>query len=217
MTCKRFEHWAGLYAGGELDRRLALKLERHLTECPACHDLVEGLRETEGAIKGLRDETLSPSLFLDLRQKVRQAIEDEPTSLQTLSLLRARWQWTVVVSLAVLLTVTALSFFLPRAPDTPEPLVEKSPAASSPTTPQSQESPETGPLIGGIQPVEEQEHPERTMSALHAASQRPGLPETETKPADSSIARTDSDDLVVKLVTDNPNVVIYWLVERNGG
>ena len=42
-------------------------------------------------------------------------------------------------------------------------------------------------------------------------------PEVRVAAADPAPTKRVGEDLVVKIVTDNSDVVIYWLVEQNGG
>jgi hypothetical protein len=70
--------------------------------------------------------------------------------------------------------------------------------------------PETRPLVAD-------ETPPRTVVDV-ADDTQPKSTETEQMAMATAVKdESPTEDLVVKLVTDDPDIVIYWLVERNGG
>jgi anti-sigma factor RsiW len=208
MSCNRYERWAGLYVGGDLDGAAVRKLEEHLESCADCRELLEGLRQTRVAIEGSRDEPLGDSVLRDFRQGVMERVEADSTRAPFWldGFGKAGWRWVLAGSLALVLAAVWLALFTLRTVDSPERTAER--VAPTPTTaPPSR----TTTSIPDLQPpVVKQEPPvavlhEPEPAIVEPASQKP----VEVEPA--------AEDLVVKLVTDNPDIVIYWLVERNGG
>jgi hypothetical protein len=66
-------------------------------------------------------------------------------------------------------------------------------------------------------PLVADETPPRTVVDV-ANDAQPQSSETEQMAMATAVRdESPAEDLVVKLVTDDPDIVIYWLVERNGG
>jgi hypothetical protein len=165
-------------------------------------------------MEGLRDEPLGGSVLLGFRQRILETIEAEADSTRAPApwngFGKAWWRWGLVGSLALLLLVAlTVLFFVPRTVDSPGRMAEEAPSAEAPITIPSRE---TTTSLPAEPPVEEREPP----------PQYAVLDESETPAVELSFPETvkddrHADDMVVKLVTDNPDIVIYWLVERNGG
>jgi hypothetical protein len=213
MSCKKYEHWAGLYVGGDLDGPRVRKLERHLEDCADCCELVEGLGHTRAAVEGLRDEQLDGSVLVDFRKRILETIEAEAETTRAPARWdgfgKAWWRWSLVGSLAMLLVALAALFFIPRSIDSPVRVAEEARSVEAPTTIPSRETETSLPAEPA---VEKREPP----------PQFAGLDETETPAVEPSFPETEEGDrptdvVVVKLLTDNPDIVIYWLVESNGG
>jgi hypothetical protein len=214
MSCKRYEHWAGLYVGGDLDRPRVRKLERHLEDCADCRELVEGLGQTRAAVEGLRDEPLDGSVLEDLHQGILETIQAEADSARAPARRdgfgKAWWRWGLVGSLAMLLVaLAAVLFFIPRTIDSPGQIVEEAPPVEAPVTipPRETETP-----LPAETTVEKHEPPPHY--AVLDVAETPDVEASFPEPVEDD---RHADDLVVKLLTDNPDIVIYWLVERNGG
>jgi hypothetical protein len=205
MSCKRYEHWAGLYVGGDLDGSRARKLERHLADCAECRELVEGLGETRAAIEGLRDESLDGSVLQDFRKRIFETIEADAGSAGA----PAWWYWGLAGSLAMLLIALTGWFFIPRTIESPRQVAEEAPPAEVPATIPPRE---TTTSLPAEPTVEKHEPPTKyaVMDETDSPTVEPSFPETDEGPR-------DADVVVVKLLTDNPDIVIYWLVESNGG
>jgi hypothetical protein len=98
-----------------------------------------------------------------------------------------RWGWALAGTLAVL--ILGLVVFLRTDTETPEPerVVDAPRVEATSTAP----------------PVAEPSTPAEVERA----------PDPEPAPD----AEAQVEDMVVKIMTDNPDIVIYWLVEQNGG
>jgi hypothetical protein len=205
MSCKRYELWAGLYVGGDLDGSRARKLEQHLADCAECRELVEGLGETRAAIEGLRDESLDGSVLQDFRERILETIEADADSAGA----PAWWYWGLAGSLAMLLMALTVWFFIPRTIESPGQVAEEAPLTEAPATIPPRETSTSLP----VEPtVERREPPTKhaVMGETEKPAVEPSFPETEE-------GDRHTDVVVVKLLTDNPDIVIYWLVESNGG
>jgi hypothetical protein len=84
--------------------------------------------------------------------------------------------------------------------------VEDSTTDQEPRAPE----PEDRPLVA-------EETPPRTVVDVADDSQPRSTGTEQMAMATAVRDESPAEDLVVKLVTDDPDIVIYWLVERNGG
>ena len=68
MTCREFEPLIALYVEGDLDD--AAGVERHLTECAVCRELLEDLRSSQAALKELALDPVDSALLSEVRSGV---------------------------------------------------------------------------------------------------------------------------------------------------
>ncbi|MBI3951736.1 MAG: zf-HC2 domain-containing protein [Acidobacteria bacterium] len=228
MSCQRFERLIALHVEGDLPTRQAQRLERHFISCAACREFVEGLRESQIALKGLGLEFVSETIFQELRQRVLDEIavsQAQPKTTAWMSVFQ-RWQWQVGLAGAMIMLLVGFVLYL-FLPETPKPPVAKRPAQSPKVV---------APAPAPASPVPVKSAPNRIAAqgsrrTAATANRRPlGEPRIEAVNQDFSFMRIEpltieplkieppaaSDELVVKLVTDDPEVVIYWLVDRKG-
>ena len=199
MSCTSFENWIALYVEGDLARRKARRLERHLDECPACRDLAASLKESQQALKSLRSEAFDGAAL----EQVRSRVLGELAARAQAPSWFYRWDWRF--ALAGLLLATALGVTVWR--------VARREAPKPNSARITVESPLPRPPTAGVVPAA----PVRKATRRRAAH-GPKL-ELARTPAEAIRAESHqaSEPLMVKLVTDDPDVVIIWLVDRNGG
>ncbi|RMG55772.1 MAG: hypothetical protein D6723_01950 [Acidobacteria bacterium] len=226
MSCRRWERMMALYIGGELSPWRERRVERHLRSCSTCRSFIRDLEDMRGALHSLRGEPVDHRVLEGIRRSVlaeMAAHQSAQTSAHGPGILR-RWPWPVGLAGVVLVVVAATLVFFqwsrtevevsesPRVRDTgassgsPARLGKPSmptlsarkdsappPNARIARTRRASESPRTGPPHAGRPPLK--------------------IPDDESTTAEPP---SGSDQLVVKLVTENPDIVIYWLVDREG-
>jgi hypothetical protein len=212
MKCSRWQQRIALYVGGDLETRQIRGVERHLDTCSACRELAEALRRDLEVLAGLESDELNGVAFGSVRGEVMAEVEKRTASpLAAVLSNHSR----VAMAAAVVAVVAALVVMWPNGgPEEPriaEENVRKPTAAA--------ENPiETGP--------EEPDAPVVTVSEF--AEPQPPVLEREPK---TLIARAEPpsvahqsvvspsapvEPMTMKILTDDPDVVIYWIVDSKG-
>jgi len=242
MNCNSYEELIALYAEGDLDPSRAKNVESHLKSCASCQRFLSKLAASQAMVKELAAESLDPASFNFVRQRVMQEVNRRqaarPVWWRFLSPALTQWRPTWVAALAVLVV---LGFLLqwqlwrkPVGPDKPDgppvvsapPVQEKASATKPPekmTPKPEQQSSEPGPkqfakrdrtpapqelvLPVGVEPdaVTEESEP--------AVEQGANLEPEPPQPAD--VTPEPPPPLVIKLITNDPNIVIVWLVDQD--
>ena len=244
MNCNSFEALIALYAEGDLDSFRARSVESHLKSCASCRRFLSELEASQAMVKELAGESLDPASFNVVRQRVMQEVNRRqaarPPWWPFLSPALAQWRPAWVAALAVLV---ALGFLLQwqlwRKPagsdgaDSPTvasapPVRKDGPEASGTNlpekmTPKSESSPElatrqfakrhkTPAPRGFLLPTGVQS------DAVAAESEPPveqGSNLEPEAPPPADITPEPPPPLVIKLITDDPNIVIVWLVDQD--
>jgi hypothetical protein len=173
MTCREYEPLIALYVEGDLNNR---EVERHLSECPACRELLEDLQASLAALKEL---SAVDAVFLSaVRAGVLAKIEGRRLT---------AWPWIAAFAAAVVLIAVVL--MPPRKPA----LIAKTYSGAD-------------PLVRG--------RPPGRPSVIAQASPKAKRGRPGGRPRTKGSA--PQEPLVVKMLTDDPNIVIIWLVDQRG-
>jgi hypothetical protein len=229
MTCRRRENDLALYVEGDLPADRIPALEDHLRECPVCGGFFAELAASQKAVRDLAAEPIGGSVQAAVRARIASAGTRPPR--------HGAAAWGVAVA-AGLAAVAAATYWLAQPSVlTPDSVGRATPPAAS----SASESGPKRPALAALQPAERApEHeqslvrPERPIS-LHAESRRPA----------SALSSEDADQLaravvavsridrvtdavpepppspipatLVRLATDDPDIVIYWRLDSDGG
>jgi len=243
MSCNSFQEWIALYVEGDLDPSRARNVELHLSSCTSCQHFLSKVKGSQAMVKGLAAESLDPATFKVVRQRVMQEVSRRrparPVWWRFLSPAVAQWRPAWIAALAALVV---LGFLLQRqlwrkpagsdGADTPA-------AASAPAIPRGSpyaSLPSPSEKIGRGQPTGEpairQFAIRHTSPASHdllsPAETEPEAVAAESEPLVEQGSNLEPDapppaditpepppPLVIKLVTDDPNIVIVWLVDQD--
>ena len=240
MNCNSFEELIALHAEGDLESSQAISVELHLKSCASCQRFLAELKASQALVKELAEESLDPASFNVVRQRVMQAVNRRqaarPIWWRFLPPALAEWRpaWA-----AALVALVALGFLLQwqlwRGRDNqteltlresvPHRMSERKARTASPANPprkpdlgqesrrnrQRGNSPSatcvwrltTSSPTGSQPEVAEDEPPVEQGSNLEPEQPPPADVPAEPPPP-----------LVIKLVTDDPNIVIVWLVDQ---
>jgi len=188
MNCRNWEERIALYAGGDLPLAEAVEVERHLGDCPGCQVFASGLKESLELLQGAHAEPVAAAHFAAVRARVMAELEGA----------RQPW-WRKVWVYGLAAAAAALFLILALRPGPPAPVHHLAVQAPPPAAPV--EAPPVVPRVAS--------HVQRK-----SATRRPHL-EVSVRPP---LARAPDlgPPVVVKLVTDDPDVVIYWITDKSG-
>jgi hypothetical protein len=225
MKCAHSEQDIALFVEGDLGPAALHAIEGHLAECPDCRALAEELRTSQATFKDLRQEVVNPASVLDLRRRVLVEL-DELDSKTEWGRKIERWLFLgarrgyaaagVAFVLAVCVSASIVWRFSLNRPLPPS-------ATTSLTTVQEKPADRPQPYPEAEAAEAAEQVPARTavvkrtntfVPATGAESRRSRIGGVVTA---TQAPAGDSKEVVVKLLTDDPNIVIYWLVDQNGG
>jgi len=228
MKCERRESALALYVGGDLDRHQAGVLEQHLAACPRCRALLVELQASQGALKALATEPLDERALGSVRASVRAGLDRAEAARPWWS---GAWQWvlaggvvlgalgahfagrprTTVPPPAAASAAPAGNAGLPSAPETRRETARASSAIAVPRDIRlraRRPAPRT-PAYGLT--VEEADQLARAVVALSRIERVPTGTELEPD-LDQQATPT-----LMRLATADPDVVIYWQLNSDGG
>ena len=202
MRCSRWQRWIALDVGGDLDHRRRLKLGRHLEQCASCRDLESELRQGRESLQGL-DLRADANLSLgSIHGQVMQAIADRP---RIAGFGIPRFALIAAAAAAVVI----LAVFLRQGP------VERGPHESrytvSTPTEISAPVPVRAPPVENA--VEYSSEPE-SMATEPVVVARKHL--ASTGPSVELRLPVSAEPMTIKILTEDPEVVIYWIVDPKG-
>jgi hypothetical protein len=196
MKCSYSENDLALFAGNDLEPAKMDEIDAHLPLCETCRQLVQDLRETELLFRSARQDTVNAAALGRVRGNVLEQL-----ALRSVRTSWGRWVYALAgVGFAVVVCIGLWSS-LPRENVTvistavPEPL-PRLPVSPAPSV--SSTDSDVRPTVSAprVKPV--RRHPQRET--------REETPSSES-----------STEIAVKLLTDDPNIIIYWLVDQKGG
>jgi Putative zinc-finger len=245
MNCKSLEESIALYAQGDLDPSRARYVELHLKSCASCQRFFKELEASQSLVKALADELPDPASFSIVRQRVMQEVkrrqQARPAWWRCLSPALAQWRPAWAAALAVLVAFGFLLHWqLWRKPAGPEVPDNPRIAAAPPAQENSAGSPArdiTEPIVPG-----QQSSSREPTTRLFARQLKPSAldrlalpvdvepeslsaePEPEVEqgsnlepepPPPADVIPEPPPPLVIKLITDDPNIIIIWLVDQD--
>jgi hypothetical protein len=193
MNCRQSENELALYVEGDLPQAKTSELDVHLLSCARCRLVVEELRETQSLFKGMKQETVSPQALAQLRTSVFGQI-----GVRNSTPAWGRWVYALAgIGFVVAVAVGVATIYRHSTANVQQVVQRQS------VEPRSIERADVV--------INEQPPRPRLRRALPSLKRR-GMgepqPQRQAEPP---------KEIMVKLLTDDPNVVIYWLVDENGG
>ena len=188
MNCSDWEVRLALYAGGDLPKDEASQVERHLGECPGCQMFSSGLKESQELLQQLHCEPLAPAHFAAVRARVLAELERRHRPFW-----RRGWVFGFAAVAAALLLMLAVRPGLWPSPKPPVVALEHPPAGSA------------GGLAAGVF-VPAGNIPVGTREPQPTAHYE-RRPRPKAKPG---------EPVLIRVVSDNPDVVIYWIADTKG-
>ena len=187
MTCGDFEKLIALDVEGDLAAPQAERVTAHLEACRTCRKFQERLRASQAMFKSVAQEAPDEATLQAVRRGVLNRLPAERTPLAF-----PLWQFAVGVGVTAILILALVMHRRPTPAPSP---ISASTTESKPTLEVARTSPPTAPA-----PLRRRARSEGA-AKFHAASRR------------SAASAERGEPLTVKLITGNPNIIIYWQVE----
>jgi hypothetical protein len=232
MKCRYSENDIALFVEGDLEPANAAELEIHLVTCEVCRELEADVRESQTVLKSLRQERVSSAALSFVRTRVLEQVSEKR--------LRPVWgRWVYALAGAMFVAVVSVGVILQNGKTTKTPLLGQGGVAapsnnipvpsagadgvvrSSIPVAEIERTNLDGFALSGSRGLRPLPSAPATVASRHSLDRRShssfskegnGVVITEPEPSETP------KELVVKLLTDDPNVVIYWLVDqKNGG
>jgi anti-sigma factor RsiW len=229
MTCRDQERLLSLYVEGDLPAHDVAVVEEHLEACEPCRRFLRELRSSQSSLKELAAEPLNRDALASVRVRVRSASRERPG--------RAPGALYGAMAASLIAAVGGLVWLLGRearppgpplvaaapspAPPSARPPAEHVPRGVSRLRPAREEQVSTvrGPrrvalVVGVPKPVAtlSPEDADQLARAVLAVSRIESLADATVRPA-APPARPP----LVRLATSDPDIVIYWQLESDGG
>jgi hypothetical protein len=224
MKCRYSENDIALFVEGDLESAKAAELEIHIVTCKVCRDVEADVRESQTVLKSLRQEMVSSAALSFVRTRVLEQVSQ--------TRFRPLWgRWIYALAGAMLVVVVSASVILHSGKTTKTPLLgEGGVAAPSNNIPvplngvdgvvRSRRTTLDGFALSGSRGLRPLPSTPAKVASRHSLDRRSHHSfSKEGKFVIAEPAPSDTpQEVVVKLLTDDPNVVIYWLVDqKNGG
>jgi len=217
MTCRDQEGRLSLYVEGDLPDRDAVVLEAHLEACGSCRSFLGELRASQGTLKALAAEPLDEHALAAVRLRVRSANRQRPSHTPAL-------YWGMAASLIA--AIGGLVWLRGREARLPgPPLVAAMPSTSvmsaTPPVPVRAGRESTVRAPRRVFPIMDVPTPVPTLSredadqlarAVVAVSQIESVDDVPV-PTPAPAGRPP----LMRLATSDPDIVIYWQLESEGG
>jgi anti-sigma factor RsiW len=233
MTCTRYEKDLALYVERDLPDADVASVEAHLGACPACRSFLASLRASQAWVKDLAAEEIDSDALAVMRVRTIVAAARARRSR------RPRWVPAWAAAAAVILALGTLVWVAlvsrtnpPRTVAVPSPPSSAPRGIASPIAPPviaSGSARSTLPGPAAVSPRMERAHVRR-------GTERPSVVPTLSADDADQLARAvvaiariqrvdeapvDAEPLpeppLMRLATADPDVVIYWQLEPNGG
>ena len=203
MKCRYSENDIALFVEGDLEPAKAAELEVHLVTCQVCRELEADVRESQTVLKSLRQEMVSSAALSFVRTRVLEQV-----STKRLRPVWGRWVYALACAMFVAVVSVSLVLYKPKPDVRPTDEVKQPDvvvASGSPLVEIERTTPSAPVKVASRHSLDRRSHPSFSKEGNGVVITEPELSETPK-------------ELVVKLLTDDPNVVIYWLVDqKNGG
>lgn len=241
MSCNSRQESIALYVEGDLDPSRTKNVELHLRSCASCRRFLKELEASQSMVKELAAESLDPASFNVVRKRVMQEVnrrQARPPWWRFLSPAVAPWRPAWVATMVVFAALGFLFQWLlwrnPTRSDKPEgpsvasaPVVRKeSPATSPSNLPAEEPVPSPAPTVRQFAKRHKNSPPQDLLlttgddqpDGVVAESEPPveqgsNLEPEQALPADGPAE--PPPPLMIKLITDDPNIVIIWLVDQD--
>ncbi len=202
MRCTRWEKWIALYIEGDLPASKARRLEAHLDRCPSCARTLRAFRASQAKLKAA-DRILREHEAAKAPPRIVFRALSSPRPVRLFSTGRKR---PLVAAAAVVATLlVAAAVLLINHP-------RRRPFAAARATAVPTRTPVQRAVLASPTPAVEA--PRAVHTAKTGAGRRPVQRSAEPQAASLTAAeRAHGSPTVIKLLTDDPDVIILCIVD----
>jgi hypothetical protein len=217
MSCGRRERSVALWISNDLPARRAARLEAHLASCNGCRALAERLRASREEFSALADAALDGETLGAVRREVLSRVRDGGLQAAVTKGRRAvRLRWAAATAVAILVIAFAGEVGFRRAKPADGVAAQAGRATASPAPGTVTQTPPT-PSAPSVMTAE--------VPARVPALEAPPAPGTRSRHAQKPAAAlalervvaAEEQPPVIKLLTDDPDVVIYLVADETKG
>jgi len=211
MNCHDFEKLIALDVEGDLPQEKRGAVAEHMQACRHCQEAAAGLKSSQIMLKDLRNVTADEAVLQEVRRRVLNRLATEPAP-------RALPMWRFALGAGLVAGLIFALIVLRRVSPNSVPVTAKAPAALETIrhTPAAR-APSAVQISKGQDTLESRRPASAAQSCTGARPCGPTQVVAAKRAVTSSprgtAAERHPEPLMVKLMTGNPNVVIYWLVD----
>jgi len=187
MACHEFEQLVALFVEDDLPPTERRHTEAHLRVCAPCARLAEELKESQSLFKSIRQQVPTQTMITAVRTRVLEQAHTRASWFERI-FLSAFGQRATLAGLALLVLGSSALWVWKQPANVPIP----SPPRLTPVLPAPVPAPSVATHVAEVKPVRHRHAP--------LVNSKPDAPKETT----------------IKWLTDDPNIVIYWLVEKEG-
>jgi hypothetical protein len=187
MACRDFEQLVALFVEDDLPPTERRHTEAHLRVCAPCTRLAEELKESQGVFKSIRQQVPTQTMLTAVRTRVLERAHTRVSWFERI-FLSAFGQRATLAGIALLIVGGSALWILKQPADVSIP----SPPRMTPVLPAPAPMPAVASHVVEVTPVRRRPAP--------VVNRKSDAPKETT----------------IKWLTDDPNVIIYWVVEEKG-
>jgi anti-sigma factor RsiW len=214
MKCAALESLIALYVEGDLPVSGLRRVEAHLHSCTACNALAEDLRESQSMFKTLRAGTVNSSDLADVRDRVLSEVGDlEPAPGWVVTMHRLFFaglrRRNAIAGVLLAALVTGSVWYSQWH-------VVGERKSDSPVVVARLELPPSALVSDAIVPPANSELVVKRLPPVQVFEALP-VEEPEVQLIDEPVApESQVSQIPMKFVTDDPDIIIYWLPSDKG-
>ena len=189
MSCRDFERLIALNVEGDLGESERQRVDQHVRTCSDCWELAEDLKESQALFKSIRQDVPNQAMLSTVRARVLNNVVGLESSswFERLFLVGFR-QKATLAGVALVLVASGLLWLLQ----------ERETAVLVPPT-----------VVFNAPPPQV---PKPALQVVPATEPRPRI----RRPKATPVPQEPREQVTIKLLTDDPNVIIYWIVDEKG-
>jgi anti-sigma factor RsiW len=222
MSCERYENDLALHVEGDLPRHEVAAIERHLAICESCRAFCSGLEASQRMLKSLADEPIPAAALYAARARVL----DEITRPAAIGWRLARWGWASAAAAAVLVVALLIAWRAQQRPNAhphstvavltpPSAVIDAAPVLPRSTpSPSASVSPTRERRVASQIPRLSPKDADQLARAVVIVSRIETLADVSREISERDVT---PEAPLTRIATDDPNVVIYWQFDSNGG